>query len=144
MADVDLEQLVTDKVIRRCEPDLEAARRELQMARAHIESAATVAVDDPNAAFQLAYDGARKAVAAHMRARGCRVGSGMGAHAKTGRYALAVFRDQAVRPHVERFDDLRVVRNESEYDALLLDEADARDALVDADAIVTYVKRDLA
>ena len=97
-----------------------------------------------SAQMQLAMRAHGQPDTAHMRARGFRVGSGMGAHAKTGRYALAVLDDPAVRPHVERFDDLRAVRNESEYDALLLDVADARDALVHAEAIVDAVERDLA
>lgn len=144
MSEDDVERLVAEGVVRRCEPDPGTARAELTAARVHLESAATLAESDPNGAFQLAYDGTRKAIGAHMRACGLRVGSGAGAHVKTGRYAQAALDDPALAPHVAAFDDLRAVRNQSEYDALLLDEADALEALAHAHAIVDALGRDLA
>jgi YD repeat-containing protein len=143
MADRELEKLLQDRVVRRVDPDGPTARVELSTARAHLETAATVASTDPNGAFQLAYDAARKAIAAHMRANGYRVGSGASAHVKTGQYAGAALDAEALAPHLDAFDDLRALRNQSEYDALLLDEADARDALDHARAIVDAVERDL-
>jgi hypothetical protein len=143
MGEEDVEQLVADGIVRRCERDPEGALAELAAARLHLESAAKLAGPDPNGAFQLAYDGTRKAIGAHMRARGLRVGSGAGAHVKTGRYAQAALDDPALAPHVAAFDDLRAVRNQSEYDALLLDEADVVEALSHAHAIVDAVERGL-
>ena len=144
MIGADLERLVGERAIRRCEPDPANARLELATARKHLETAIGAAESDPNGAFQLIYDGTRKALNAHMRAYGYRVGSGPGAHVKTGRYAAAVLDDPALAPHVAAFDDLRSLRNQSEYDALQLDEADVHDALSHANAIVAAVERDLA
>ena len=44
---------------------------------------------DSTLAFTALYDAIRKAISAHMRAHGYRVGRGPGAHAKTGEYAQA-------------------------------------------------------
>jgi len=144
MGDSKVEELVPAGVIRRTENDDATARAELATARSHLESAAAVAGSDPNAAFQLAYDATRKSIVAHMRAKGFRVGSGTGGHVKTGRYAAAALDDPALARHIVAFDDMRTVRNQSEYDALLLDERDALDALEHAHAIVAAVERDLA
>lgn len=143
MSEGEVQQLVGAGVIRRTRPDEASARIELRTARTHLESADTLSESDPNAAFQLAYDGARKAIAAHMRANGYRVGSGQGAHAKTGQYASAALHDETLEPHLDAFDDLRALRNQSEYDALVLDDGDVRDALDHARAIVEAVERDL-
>ena len=144
MTDSELERLLAEGVVRAIDPDEVTARAELVAARTHVESAGEIAETDPNGAFQLAYDGARKAAAAHMRARGFRLGSRQGAHVKTGRYLVAVFAEPSVAAHAEAFDDMRSLRNQSEYDALLLDEADARDAIEHACAIVAAVERDLS
>lgn len=143
MSERNVTRLVDEGVIREVEPDEVAAKTEVVAARRHIESANEVARIDPNGAFQLAYDGARKAAGAHMRAHGYRVGSGQGAHVKTGRYIAAVYDQASLAAHVEAFEDMRRLRNQSEYDALLIDEADARDAIEHADAIVSAVENDL-
>jgi len=41
------------------------------------------------------------------------------------------------------FDELRQLRNQSEYDALLLDTDDVTDALARANAIINVVDKDL-
>ena len=144
MAPSELELLVADGVIREIEADEATAGVELATARKHVDSAAEVAESDPNGAFQLAYDAVRKAVVAHMRARGFRIGSGPGAHIKTGRYLVTAFAEPSLAAHVGAFEDMRRLRNQSEYDALLLDEPDAHDAIGHAHAIVAAVERDLA
>ena len=104
--------MLSDGVIRRVSADEETAQNELRTAQRHLESAATLSGSDPNAAFQLAYDAARKAIAAHMRANGYRVGSGEGAHAKTGQYAAAALGERPLlRPQARRGDavDARAV-----------------------------------
>lgn len=143
MAEQDVQRLLRDGVIRTVAADEETAANELRTARTHLESAAMLSGSDPNAAFQLAYDAARKAIAAHMRANGYRTGSGQGAHGKTGQHAAAALDDEALEPHLDAFDDLRSLRNRSEYDGLLLDENDVDDALGHARAIVDAVERDL-
>lgn len=144
MTDHDVQRLLSEGVIRRVTSDETTAQAELQAAQTHLQSAETLSAADPNAAFQLAYDAARKAIAAHMRANGYRVGSGQGAHAKTGRYAAAALDDGDLEPHLDAFEDLRTLRNQSEYDALVLEQSDVQDALDHARAIVDAVERDLA
>lgn len=78
-----------------------------------------------------------------MRDRGYRVGRGKGHHARTGRYAMAALDDVAVEEHLDAFDELRQLRHQSEYDALVLDAGDVADALARADAIIAAVARDL-
>ncbi len=143
MSEREIRQLVADGTLRSVKADEETARVELETARQHVASAALLADSDPNAAFQLGYDAARKAIAAHMRAHGYRPGSGQGAHAKTGRYAAAMLGGSSLEPHIDAFDDLRTLRNQSEYDALLLDESDVLDALDHVRAIVDAVGHDL-
>lgn len=143
MTDAAVELLVKTGVIREIAADEAATKTELAAARKHVESAAEIAETDPNGAFQLAYDAARKAAGAHMRARGYRVGSRQAAHVNTGRYLAAALDQPSLAVHIDAFDDMRSLRDQSEYDALLLDEADARDAIEHADAIVSAVENDL-
>ena len=64
-----------------------------------------------------------------MRQRGYRLTRGAGHHARTGRYAIAAIDDPTLEDHLDAFDELRQIRNQSEYDALLLDTDDVTDAL---------------
>ena len=79
-----------------------------------------------------------------MRVNGVRVTSRPGAHGRTGRYARAALDGRGIDDHLAVFDDLRRVRNKTEYDALLVTEATARDAVAHSRAIVEAVERDLA
>ncbi len=143
MSREDLDELVAEGVIEPVDPDPETARIELEQARLHVESAAEIAERDPVAAFAIGYDAIRKALSAHMRNRGYRVTRGKGRHARTGRYAIAAIDDARVEEHLEAFDELRQLRNQSEYDALVLDSGDVTDALARADAIINAVDNDL-
>ena len=143
MSKEELDELVAEGVIEPVAPDPETARIELEQARLHVESAAEIAERDPVAAFALGYDAIRKALSAHMRARGYRVTKGKGHHARTGRYAIAAIDDARLDEHLEAFDELRQLRNQSEYDALLLDSEDVTDALARADAIINAVDDDM-
>lgn len=143
MSQQELDELVAAGVIERVAADPETARVELDQARLHAESAAEIAERDPVGAFAIGYDAIRKALSAHMRHRGYRVGKGKGHHARTGSYALAALDDPRVEEHLEAFDELRQLRNQSEYDALVLDASDVSDALARADAIIRAVETDL-
>ena len=143
MSEDDVARLVAEGVIRHAEADLRGARTELATARVHLETAAAIASRDPGAAYAISYDAARKAIAAHMRARGFRVGKGHGAHARIGVYAAAALDDHGIDEQLERYDELRRLRNQSEYDALLVDEADVGEAIDQAAAIVAAVERDI-
>lgn len=143
MSREELDGLVAEGVIERVAADPETARVELEQARLHVQSAAEIADRDPVAAFAIGYDAIRKALSAHMRDRGYRIGRGKGHHTRTGRYAVAAIDDPGMKEHLEAFDELRQLRNQSEYDALVLDSGDVADALASGDAIISAVARDL-
>jgi hypothetical protein len=92
----------------------------------------------------LAYDAARKAIEAHMRANGLRVGSGEGAHAKLARYGVSVFGDSDAGESFRMLDRVRRMRNSVQYDAFVVEDADVQFALEQAEAIVSAVERVLA
>lgn len=109
----------------------------------HLESAAALANSDPTAAFAIVYEATRKAISAHMRARGLRVAAGAGAHVRIGEYAAAALCGPAIAAHVTRFDDLRKLRNRSAYEGLLVEPVEVAEALVHAEAIVEAVAEEL-
>jgi hypothetical protein len=143
MTEADVRRLLAEKKIRTVPPDPETARVELEVARRHIASAEKIMDDDATLAFTALYDAIRKAIAAHMRSRGYRVTRGPGAHAKTGGYALAALDQLGIASHLDEFDTLRDLRNQSEYEALSVDVDDVREAFEHATAIVDAVVRDL-
>ncbi len=143
MTEADVRRLVAEKKIRAGVPDPETARAEIDIARRHIASAAKVMADDPTLACAALYDAMRKAITAHMRSRGYRVTRGPGAHVKTGKYALAALDHLDVGPHLDEFDALRDLRNQSEYEALHVEADEVRDALEHARAIVEAIAADL-
>ena len=143
MSDAELEELLRERAIEQVEPDVETADQELAAARAHLASAELISDQDPSGAFAMGYDAMRKAVSAHMRARGYRVAKGPGYHHRTGRYALAALDHLAVEEHVEAFAALRQLRNQSEYDALLIEADDVVELLSHAHSLVAAVEEDL-
>jgi hypothetical protein len=66
-------ELVASGRLEQIAPDTNEARALVAHAHAHLESAAKIIDADPVGAYQLAYDAARKAVAADMAANGYRV-----------------------------------------------------------------------
>ncbi len=143
MTEADVRRLLAEKKIRTVPPDPETARVELDVARRHIVSAEKIMVDDATLAFMALYDAIRKAIAAHMRSRGYRVTRGPGAHAKTGEYALAALDHLGIASHLDEFDTLRDLRNQSEYEVLSVDLDDVRETFEHATAIVDAIARDL-
>jgi hypothetical protein len=140
----DVDALLAEGVLARVAVDTEEARRELDAAKAHLGGAEAAVKVDPTGAFTLAYDAARKAVVAHMRANGLRVRRRFGAHVQTGRYARAALRGRDNDVHLTAFENMRIVRNDTEYGAELVSASDASEALAHARAIVAAVERDLA
>ena len=143
MTEADLQRLLTNKKIRRVAPDLETARAEIDVARRHIASAEKIMADDSALAFTALYDAMRKAITAHMRSRGYRVTRGPGAHAKTGEYALAALDHLDIGSHLDEFDALRDIRNQSEYEALHVDVEEVCEALEHVSAIVDAITDNL-
>lgn len=113
------------------------------MAKQHVASSRLISAVDSAGALALAYDATRKALEAHMRANGLRVGSGEGGHAKLARYGVAAFGDNAAGEHFRMFDRVRRVRNSVQYDAFGVEDADVAFALEQAEAIVAVVEADL-
>lgn len=143
MSAEEVAALLADGVIEQVKTDVEASRRNLRAAQGHLRSAETVAADDSTGAFALAYDAMRKAIAAHMGANGVRVTGRPGAHHRTGRYARAALDAHGIDEHLAAFDDLRRLRNKTEYDAVIVTEATATEAVAHARAVVEAVERDL-
>lgn len=140
----EVERLLADGTVRLATADVEAAARELEMARRHLASSRLVAELDPAGALALAYDAARKAIEAHMRASGLRVGSGEGAHAKLAKYGVAAFGSSAAVEHFRMLDRVRRVRNSVQYEAFSVEDADVQFAFEQAEAIVDAVHADLS
>jgi hypothetical protein len=124
-------------------PDAAGARERLAEAKRHLVSAETLATDDPPLAHVALYDAARKAVTAHMLARGLRVTNRPGAHEAVGLYALAVFDAPTARLPVERFQTMRRIRNQAEYGHHLLGAQMIESDLTHATELVTIVARSL-
>ena len=140
----EIDRLVAGGALRRVTADIEAAERELATARRHIASSRLVAQSDPAGALVLAYDAARKAIEAHLRASGLRVGSGEGAHARLAKDGVAAFGNSAAVEHCRMFDRVRRVRNSVQYDAFSVEDADVQFALEQSEAIVRAVEADLS
>ena len=143
MTQDDLQRLIESDVVRPVEIDAAAARRDLGASRAHLASARLVADSDPTGGFVMAYGATRKAIAAHMRARGLRVRKGPGEHERTGRYASAAL-EPDISDHLDALDGMRRLRHQSEYGARVIRPEELEVALGHAHAIVAAVERDLA
>ena len=144
MSAEQLEELVARGVLRRVEPDLEASGIDLETARRHLETAQAIMEADEVGSLAIAYEAARKAITAHLRANGLRVVAGEGAHARVGEYAFAALDDASLVEHLRAFDRMRRLRNRSQYDAMPVDQGDAMYALEHARAIVAAVEGDLS
>jgi HEPN domain len=132
---VTVEAMLARGELERVEPDEQAALATLAEARLHVRSAALIAGSDPNGGYQLAYDGARKAVAAHLRREGLRVRKGEGGHALTAAYASHVLGDELGR----RLEAMRRRRNRSEYGSAYFGPDEVAEAVQTADALIEAV-----
>lgn len=135
-----VENLLAARRIERLAADPAAARQRLATSERHLRSAQTIAPDDPDAAYALLYDAARKAVAAHMLAAGLRTRNAPGAHEATARYAAVALPDDA-GPELDR---MRRFRNRIEYGTTHFSQEQVASDLVHARAIVAGVGRELA
>lgn len=128
-----VDDLIGARRLERVPVDHAAATRRLTSARRHLQSAATLARDDPDAAYALLYDAARKAVAAHMQAHGLRARNAPGAHEATALYAAAVL----AGPSSRELDRMRRFRNRIEYGTTSFDTGQVEHDLRHAHAIVS-------
>ena len=97
-----------------------------------------LAETDPAMAYAALYDAARKALTAHMLARGFRATSRPGAHETVGLYGAAELADPS--GSVARFQAMRLIRNRSEYQDRPVGRQEVENDLRHATAIVTAVR----
>lgn len=126
-----IDELVAARRLERVPADPQGARLRLEAARRHLESAALLVEADPDGAYALLYDGARKAVAAQMLAAGLRARNAPGAHEAIARYAAAAL----AGPAPAELDRMRRFRNRAEYGTSHLSPAQAAHDLETARAI---------
>lgn len=134
----DLDELLRRGALEEVEPDEAGAASELEQAARHVEAARVIVELDPNGAYHLAYDAARKAASAHMRAAGLRVRPNMpGAHATTALYVGAAVDERLGR----RLDAMRRKRNRSEYGIAHVEPAEVSEIIEEAAELVAEVHR---
>jgi hypothetical protein len=127
--------MLQDGLLVRVEVDPDGAGSALEEALRHVDSAGAIRLTDPNGAYQLAYDAARKAVMSHMRRNGIRVRRGEGAHAILASYAALAI-DEGLG---KRLDGMRRRRNRSEYGSAYFNDDDVRDATAVAASLIAAV-----
>jgi hypothetical protein len=145
MAEADIDELVAGGRIELVPTDGRAAAALLEEAERHLTSAAAIASTDPNGAYSLLYDAVRKAVTAHMLARGYRVAGGrLRGHEAVVRYAEASLSEGPHSEHVAQLDRIRRARNRSEYGFATFGARQLEADLQHAHAIIAAVRANLA
>jgi uncharacterized protein (UPF0332 family) len=137
---LSLEQLLSSGSIEDVGADPETALARLEESERHVESAEAIAASDPNGAYQMAYDAARKAVTAHMASAGFRVRADKGGHALTARYA-----SEAISKELgNQLDRMRRRRNRSEYGTAHFENREIDAAIDTARALLAAARADSA
>ena len=121
-------------LIEKVEPDQGTSTGWIDDAERHLEAATQIAELDPSGAYVLAYDAARKSVAAALLMSGYRVLSRPGSHQALAQYAQSIS-SQVDEPALTRFDRLRRNRNQSEYGSRTFGKAEVAEAIDTAKAI---------
>lgn len=129
-----LDDLRQRGLIEKVEPDQATATGWLDDASRHLVAATKIADLDPSGAYVLAYDAARKSVAAALLMSGHRVLSRPASHQALAQYAESIA-TQADEPALTRFDRLRRNRNRSEYGSRTFGKAEVAEAIDTAKAI---------
>jgi len=129
-----LDDLRERGLIEKVEPDQATATGWLADAGRHLEAATKIAELDPSGAYVLAYDAARKSVAAALLMSGHRILSRPGSHQALAQYAESIA-IQVDEPALNRFDRLRRNRNRSEYGSRTFGKAEVAEAIDTANAI---------
>lgn len=129
-----LDDLRAKGLIESVEADLGTADQWLADAERHVQAAKAIADLDPSGAYALAYDAARKSVAASLLMTGNRVRSRPAAHQALAQFAkqLAAETGEAA---LRRFDRLRRNRNQAEYGSKSFGKAEVEEAINNAQAI---------
>lgn len=107
--------LLAANSLQKVAPSREAAQAMLDAAAKHLDSALVVAATDPDGAYTLLYDAARKSLAAVLQAQGLRSTS-RGGHYAIQEAISAQFTKPPPREAFRSFGRLRRARNQMEYD----------------------------
>lgn len=129
-----IDDLVARGLVEEVETDATVSRQWLGDAKRHVEAAKAIAELDPSGAYVLAYDAARKSVAAALLKTGHRVKSRPGAHQALAQYAKSLS-EPTDEPALARFDRLRRNRNRSEYGSRSFGKAEIQEAIETVQAI---------
>lgn len=131
-----LDDLLAKGLIEAVDADTAMSRQWLEDARRHLQAAEAIANIDPSGAYVLAYDAARKSVAAALLTTGHRVRSRPGSHQAIAQFAKKLAK-QTDEPMLGRLDRLRRDRSRSEYGSKSFGQAEVREAIETAKAIRT-------
>lgn len=108
-----IDALITQGAIERVPASQQAAEAELERSRTHLASARQLLTTDPEGAYTLAYDAARRALAAVLQNQGLRATS-RGGHRAVYEAVLAQL-DPPLGSTLRPFNRMRARRNEVEY-----------------------------
>lgn len=129
-----IEDLLTRGLVEGVETDSATSAKWLEDAERHLQAAGAVSEIDPSGAYALAYDAARKSVAAALLATEHRVRSRPEAHQALAQYADDLANTTG-EPALKRLDRLRRNRNRSEYGSRTFGRAEVSEAISTAKAI---------
>lgn len=108
-----IEAMLQDRLLERVPPSRKQAAALVETARRHVASARLVAPSDPHGAYQLAYDAARKALAAVLENEGLRA-TRPGGHVAVYEAVLQQL-DPPMGALIRPFNAIRRLRNQLEY-----------------------------
>jgi len=140
----EIDSMLSSGELQRVPPSREHADNLLDQARQHVVSARAVVESDPEGAYAIGYDAARKALAAVLENQGLRA-TNRGGHVAVYRSVHAQL-DPPLGAVLRPFDRMRRRRNGLEYpdfEAPTLTPADVEEDLRRAEAIVELAMRTL-
>ncbi|GAA1504110.1 hypothetical protein GCM10009677_40280 [Sphaerisporangium rubeum] len=109
-----IRRLLTERELQRVQLARETAKTMLAAAESHLASVGKIRDDDPEGAYTLCYDAARKACAALLQAQGLRATSA-GGHIALKDAVVAQFASTPEGRPLRRLDQMRRRRNVVEY-----------------------------
>ncbi|HEX9410522.1 MAG TPA: HEPN domain-containing protein [Actinomycetota bacterium] len=137
-----VEELIEHDELERVTADRNSAKELLKAAGRHLSSAGAIRDTDPEGAYSMAYDAARKACAALLEAQGLRATSN-GGHVAVKGAIMAQFSNLSGGAVVKSFDRLRRRRNDIEYPDgdSRIDPDEVDEAIARSGAIVDFADR---
>lgn len=135
-------QSLSERELQEVHPSRDHADRLIQQAHQHLNSARSLTESDPEGAYALLYDAARKALAAILENQGLRATS-KGGHIATFRAVRAQL-DPPMGKTLLPFDRMRRKRHETEYpptDSPRVTSEEVADDIVKSAEIVELIQR---